>query len=333
MCAASRPLSLQPMKPRIVIVGSFNQDLTWNCADFPAPGSTIVGRFASGPGGKGANQAVACARAGAPTAFVGALGRDAFGREAERFLRAEGLAVHIAWKKLPTGNAAILVNAAGQNQIVVALGANAALRPADVPAALLRGARAVVCQHEIALVTNAAVLRSARRSGAITLLNPAPMRPDFDPAILAHVDVLIPNETEFAAITARLPACAVVRRKLGAAAHARRPSPAVLQAICRAVGVPTVILTLGSRGCFVSRPGGGELLAAHAVRAIDTTGAGDAFVGAFAAALAAEPKDVMGAARFANAAAALAVTRSGTAPAMPRRAEIAAQLRRGSRVR
>ncbi|MBS0631630.1 MAG: ribokinase [Verrucomicrobia bacterium] len=320
------------MKPRIVVVGSFNQDLTWNCTEFPAPGSTIVGRFTSGPGGKGSNQAVACARAGGATAFVAALGRDAFGREAARFLRAEGIATRIAEKKLPTGNAAILVNGAGQNQIVVALGANGALRPADVPAALLRGARVVVCQHEIALATNAAVLRSARRSGALTVLNPAPMRPDFDPAILAHVDVLIPNETEFDAITARLPAVAAVRRKLGAAARARRPSPAVLQALCRAVGVPTVILTLGSRGCFVSRPEGGQLLTAHAVRAIDTTGAGDAFVGALCAALAAKPGNFMAAARFANTAAAVSVTRRGAAPAMPRRAEILAQLRRASRV-
>lgn len=320
------------MKPRIVVVGSFNQDLTWNCAEFPSPGSTIVGRFTSGPGGKGSNQAVACARAGGATAFVGALGRDAFGREAVRFLRAEGIATRIAEKSLPTGNAAILVNRAGQNQIVVALGANGALRPADVPSVLLRGARVVVCQHEIALATNAAVLRQARRLGAITVLNPAPMRPDFDPAILAHVDVLIPNETEFDAITARLPACVAARRKLGAAARARRPSPAVLQALCRAVGVPTVILTLGSRGCFVSRPEGGQLLPAHAVRAVDTTGAGDAFVGALAAALAAEPEDFMAAARFANAAAAVSVTRPGAAPAMPRRAEILAQLRRASRV-
>lgn len=321
------------MNPRIVVVGSFNQDLTWNCAEFPAPGSTIVGRFTSGPGGKGANQAVACARAGAPTAFVGALGRDAFGREAERFLRAEGIATRFARKKLSTGNAAILVNRAGQNQIVVALGANGALRPRDVPAAWLRGARAVVCQHEIAPATSAAVLRSARRLGAIAILNPAPMRPDFDPAILGHVDVLIPNETEFAAIIARLPACAAVRRQLGAAARRRRPTPAVLQALCRAIGVPTVILTLGARGCFVSRPESGELLAAHAVRAVDTTGAGDAFVGAFAAGLATRPGDLMGAVRFATAAAALSVTRPGAATAMPRRAAILAQLRRASRLR
>ena len=127
-----RARSVRAVHPSIVVVGSFNQDLTWTCAEFPAPGATIVGRFKTGPGGKGATPAVAAARAGAATAFVGALGDDGFGRDAEKFLRAEGLALHLARKKLPTGNAAILVNGRGENQIVIALGANAALAPRDV---------------------------------------------------------------------------------------------------------------------------------------------------------------------------------------------------------
>lgn len=325
------------MKTGVVVIGSFNQDLTWNCAEFPAPGATIVGSFTTGPGGKGSNQAVASARAGARTTFAGALGRDAFGREAARFLRAEGLAVRIAWKKLQTGNAAILVNRAGQNQIIVALGANTVLTPRDVPTSLLRGARVVVCQHETNLRTNTAVLHRARRLGATTVLNPAPMRADFDPAVLVDIDVLIPNENEFAELVARLPQChaflrtrtATAGKNFGAVAL-NLFSPTELQTVCRTIGVPAVIVTLGKRGCFVSQHARGDFIAAHSVKTIDTTGAGDAFVGAFAAGLVSFDGDTLAAARFANAAAALSVTRRGTAPSMPHLAKIRALLRRSS---
>jgi ribokinase len=297
------------MKPAVVVVGSFNQDLTWRCAAFPAPGETIVGTFTTGPGGKGANQAVAAARAGAATAFVGALGDDAFGRGARAFLHAEGIAVQAARKKLPTGNAAIFVDARGQNEIVVALGANAALAPRDVPAALLRAARVVVCQHETNLALNAAVLRAARRAGATTVLNPAPMRADFDPRVLAHTDVLIPNETE----------CVALLRRPGLDEGALRAlAPDALHALCRTLGVPTVIVTLGARGCLVSEPARWTHVPAHAgLKVVDTTGAGDAFVGGFAAGLARYGGDRLAAARFANTVAALSVTKPGTAPSMP----------------
>ena len=233
------------MKPAVVVVGSFNQDLTWRCAEFPAPGETIVGTFTTGPGGKGSNQAVAAARAGAATAFVGAFGDDAFGRDAQKFLRAEGIAVHAVRKKFPTGNAAIFVDSRGQNQIVVALGANAALAPRDVPAALLRTARVVVCQHETNLPLNTAVLRVARRAGATTVLNPAPMRADFDARVLAYTDVLIPNETE----------CVALLRRPGLDEAALRTlAPEALHTLCRTLDVPTVIVTLGARGCLVSEP-------------------------------------------------------------------------------
>ena len=297
------------MKPAVVVVGSFNQDLTWRCAEFPAPGETIVGTFTTGPGGKGSNQAVAAARAGAATALVGAFGDDAFGRDAQAFLRAEGIAVHAVRKKLPTGNAAIFVDARGQNEIVVALGANAALAPRDVPAALLRAARVVVCQHETNLALNAAVLRAARRAGATTVLNPAPMRADFDARVLAHTDVLIPNETECVAL--------LRRRRLDEAAL-RKLAPAALHQLCRTLSVPTVIVTLGARGCLVSEPARWTLVAAHpGLKVVDTTGAGDAFVGGFAAGLVRFAGDHLAAARFANTVAALSVTKPGTAPSMP----------------
>jgi ribokinase len=299
------------MKPSVVVVGSFVKDLSFRCGLFPRAGETVIGTFATGPGGKGSNQAVAAARAGAPTRFVGAVGRDAFGAEAARFLRAEGVDARLAVKPgEATGAAAILVDAASQNEIIVAIGASAAIAPGDVPAALIRGARVVICQGEANPRINRHAFRLARRFGAATILNPAPMGPVFDRGILALTDILIPNESEFAALA---------RRDPGRGARA-------IHALCRSLGVPTVIVTLGKRGCLVSTAAGWTAIAGHRVRAVDTTGAGDAFVGGFAAGLALHG-DLLEAARFGNAAAALSVTRPGTAPSMPRRPEIERLLR------
>jgi sugar/nucleoside kinase (ribokinase family) len=246
------------MNPEVLVVGSYVQDLIWRCGSFPHPGETIVGRFTAGPGGKGSNQAAACARAGVPTGFVGALGNDGLAREARDFHRREGIFARFATRpRLATGTAAILVNAAGENEIIVALGANAALRPADVAPAWIRRARVVVTQLESNLAATAHALRHARRAGVTTVLNPAPMRADFDPAdTWEHI--------------------------------------------------------AGHRG----------------VRVVDTTGAGDAFVGGFAAGLVRFDGDVSRAAHLANAGAALSVTKPGAAPAMPHRREIARFLRR-----
>jgi ribokinase len=218
-----------------------------------------------------------------------------------------------------------LVNASGQNEIIVALGANAALRPADVPAAALRAARVVVTQHETDLGTVAAVLRTARRAGATTIHNPAPMRADFDAALLRHVDILIPNESEFAALMARQ--TGPKAKKLTAAAVAALP-PASLHALCRTLGVPTVIVTLGAKGVFVSQAAGPTLIPALKVKVVDTTGAGDAFCGGFAAGLVKFNGDILAAARFGNVVAALSVTKFGTAPSMPTAREIARVLKK-----
>jgi ribokinase len=319
----------------VVVVGSYVRDLTWKCAAFPRPGETVLGEFVGGPGGKGSNQAVAAARAGASTGFVGAVGQDAFAAEAKRFYRAEGIAARwIEKPRQPTGTAGILVSAAGENQIVVALGANGALAPRDVDLRRWPRAQVVVCQFESALATVASVLRQARRAGMTTILNPAPMRADFDPAILREVDLLIPNETEFLSLVQRVPAAAVLaddrfRSDSGCLAEALlTPLFATeLHRLCRALGVPGVILTLGARGCLVSQPAGWTLLPAHGVPVVDTTGAGDAFVGALAAGYVRSGHDLLAAARFGNAAAALTVTKFGTAPAMPRARAIARLLR------
>jgi ribokinase len=306
------------MKPSVVVVGSFVRDLSFRCGRFPRTGETVIGGFATGPGGKGSNQAVAAARAGARTRFIGAVGRDLFGAEAARFLRSEGIDARLAARPgAPTGAAAILVDGAGQNEIIVALGASATLAPGDVPAALIRGARVVVCQGEANPRINLHAFRLARRFGATTVLNPAPMGPGFGRAILALTDILIPNEPEFEALT---------RRATGR-------GPGAVHRLSRSLGVATVIVTMGRSGCLVSTGAGWTAIAGHRVRAVDTTGAGDAFVGAFAAGLVRFGGDLPRAARFANAAAALSVTRHGTAPSMPLRREVDGLLRSRSGAR
>lgn len=313
--------------PAVVVVGSYVQDLAWRCAAFPRAGETTIGRFASGPGGKGSNQAVAAGRAGAPVLFVGAVGGDAFARVAQDFYASEGIPARFVVKpKHATGTAAILVDDSGQNEIVVALGANEALAPRDLPVSLFRGARVVVTQLETGLGVVDHVLRAGRRAGALTVLNPAPMRADFDPALLRHADVLVPNETEFAALVNRLGLAP--GKKAYAEADLAAGSPASLQALCRRLGPPVVIVTLGQRGCFVSQASGGVHLPAHVVKVVDTTGAGDAFVGGFAAGLAGHDGDILAAARLGQAVAALSVTKPGTAPSMPAAREIAAFLKR-----
>jgi Sugar kinases, ribokinase family len=299
------------MKPLVVVVGSFVQDLVFVSDCFPVPGETTLGSFSLGPGGKGSNQAVACARAGVATRFIGAVGADTFGDGARAFHRREGIDSRLIQKKRhATGTAAIMVDREGRNQIIVAIGASAQIAPRDVPAAWLRDARVVIAQHEASLAINAHIFRAARRVGATTILNPAPMRADFDPAMLRHVDVLVPNETEFAAL-AQLAGQAIEEPDL---ALLDDPS---LQQLCRRLGVPTVIVTLGARGCFVSFADRSVRLRAHRVKVVDSTGAGDAFVGNLAAGFVKFRGDLLRAAHFANAAAALSVTKPGTSRSMP----------------
>jgi ribokinase len=316
------------MKPKVVVVGSFVQDLTWKCTAFPREGETVIGTFITGPGGKGSNQAVAAGRAGVPTLFIGAVGADVFAGGVRKFYAAEGIGARFVEKPgHATGTAAIIVDARGQNEIIVALGASAHLRPADVDSALVREARVVICQHEANLPVNAHVFRVARRARVTTLLNPAPMRADFDPAILKLTDVLIPNESEFVALLELLPGRPGIK-------ESELPSmePAELHRLCRTMGVATVIVTLGSRGCLVSAEAGFTAIPGFTgIKVADTTGAGDAFVGGFAAGLVRSEGDVVAAARHGNAVAALSVTQFGTAPSMPREKDIARFMRRRAR--
>lgn len=315
-----------PPSAKVVVVGSLMQDLTFSCADFPTCGQTVMARLTIGQGGKGSNQAIASGRTGVPTVFVGAMGRDSFTQQVRAFYRKENIGCRVAIKpRQATGTAVILINAEGQNEIVIEPGANARLAPGDVPRSVFRGAEVVVTQLEANLATTAHVLRTARRAKIKTILNPAPMRADFDPALLAHVDVLIPNESEFVALVRRLPH--LRRGDFDEAALHALPEDA-LHALCREFGVPTLIVTLGSKGCFVSEPHGHLFIPAHrGIRVVDTTGAGDAFCGGFAAGLVRHGGDIAAAARLGNAVAALSITKPGAARAMPTQGELRRFLR------
>lgn len=314
------------MQPRVVIVGSYVQDLSFYLAEFPRPGETLPADLRPGAGGKGFNQAVAASQAGAATLFIGAIGQDAAGVGARESARRFGLAAEFVQKKKePTGVASIAINAAGQNQILVALGANLSLHIRDVPVRPLASAEVVVCQAESDMKTAAHVLRLARRQGAVTIFNPAPMHAKVDLSILRHVEVLIPNEAEFVALVNRSPRSG--QRSFTTDALLRL-APDRLHTLCRTFNVPIVIVTLGSRGCFVSQPDVYTQVNAHVVDVVDTTGAGDAFVGGFAAGLVKFKRNIIEAAHFANAVAALAVTGHGTAAAMPTAREITRFLKR-----
>ncbi len=332
----SPPPPVLPLKPSVLVIGSFVQDLAFDVKGFPRPGETIIGEFRTNPGGKGFNQAVAATRAGIPTLFFGAVGTDAFGANARKCARAAGVHARFVTKpKHATGVAAITVNAAGQNHIIISPGANFGLRPHDIPATLFDSAQVVVCQGECDYGTVAHVLRTARRHGAITVLNPAPMRAGFDRMLLRHTEVLMPNESEFITLVKLHPACAALLRTtpFNAAGEFTEATLQSLKAdslhrLCRALEVPVVIVTLGARGCFISQPDVYTRINAHEVEVVDTTGAGDAFVGGFAAGLVKFKHNVFEAAHYGNAVAALSVMQPGTSTAMPIAREIARFLKK-----
>lgn len=310
-----------PVRPQVIVVGSIMQDLIFSGPELPTTGQTVIAHMTTGQGGKGSNQAIACGRTGVPTLFIGATGPGAFAGQVEAFYRRAGIDCQLIRKpRMASGTAVVMLNPHGQNQIVIEPGANARLRPADIDARLLARARVVVTQLECNPAATVHALRVARRAGVITVLNPAPMRPDFDPAVLRDVDVLIPNESEVVALVRSL---SLVRAGRFDERALHRLKPRALHALCRRFGVPTVIITMGSKGCFVSERGHHAALPAYrGLKVVDTTGAGDAFCGGFAAGLVRTRGDVMQAARLGMAVAALSITKPGAAAAMPTRAEL-----------
>jgi len=301
----------------IIVVGSANTDMILKMGRLPKPGETVLGgAFAMAAGGKGANQAVGAARAGGRVVFVARVGRDDFGARAIEGLLRDRIAVDYIFrdKVQPTGVALIFVARNGENCIAVASGANAALSPADVrkAASAFEGAGFLLTQLETPLDTVQAAAALAARKGVRVILNPAPARPLSD-ALLKKIDILTPNESEAEILT-------------GIRAAGERGAQAAAAALKKR-GVETVIITLGPRGAFVSGPDAEGLVPGFKVRAVDTTAAGDVFNGALAVALS-DGLALMEAVRFANAAAAISVTRWGAQPSAPKRREIEAFLSR-----
>jgi len=303
------------MGNKIVVVGSSNTDMIVKLPHLPKPGETVSGgAFSTAAGGKGANQAVAAARAGAKVSLVARVGDDSFGEQAKAGFVGDGIDVSLVILNpaAPSGVALIFVDDGGENCIAVAPGANATLTPQDVDAAkeLITGADVLVMQLEtpIESVERAAALAS--EGGVRVILNPAPARPLSD-ELLGNVSILTPNESEAELLTG-----IQVEDDESAAAAARA-------LVGR--GVDTVILTLGSRGAFVFESESGELVPSFEVQAVDTTAAGDVFNGSLAVGLA-EGMPLGKAVRFANAAAALSVTKLGAQPSAPTRSEIDAFL-------
>jgi ribokinase len=300
---------------RVVVLGSVNVDLVIRGPHLPRPGETVLGgQFYQAAGGKGANQAVAAARAARePVTFLAAVGDDDYGRQMLANFRRENLVVdHI--KKVPdkpTGVALIMVDENGENLISVASGANMSLLPEDVdalPASVFAGPGVFLACLESPLDTVRRGLERAKRGGMTTVLNPAPAdRAIVELGFARLADVITPNEGEAALLTGMT------------IANGFDPKSAAAQ--LQALGFAKCVMTLGAQGCLAAEGDVAELIPGVAVNAIDATGAGDAFNGALAVALS-EGRTLAEAARWANRAAAIAVTRLGAQPSLPTRAEI-----------
>ena len=291
---------------RIFVVGSINRDLVVYVDELPRPGETVFGnRFQQFPGGKGANQAVAASRLGGDVHLVGNVGDDAFGREMLDFLAAENIDTsEIAiLDTAPTGIALITVDSASENSIVVVSGANMVWHTRDLARMKIEPSDIIICQFEIPLEIIESVFEQAKKVGATTILNPAPVKPAAE-TLLENVDYIVVNEVELEALS-------------GATVNPADPTSvyAAMEKI-RERGPLAIVATLGPRGALFSGPTGRYEAKGHKVNAVDTTGAGDCFIGGFAAALS-KSDSVPEAINFANKAAAISVTRRGATSSFP----------------
>lgn len=300
-------------KGKIAVVGSSNTDMIIKTAKIPRPGETILGgEFFMAPGGKGANQAVAAARAGGVVAFIARVGTDIFGKKAVEGFIQDRIDVKHVYKdrRAASGIALIIVGADGENSIAVASGANSYLSTEDIRRAerAISSAKILLMQLETPLETVRKAAEIAVRNKVPVILNPAPAR-TLDDRLLRRISILTPNETETEILTG-----IKIKKESDMAWAAQR----LLKK-----GVHAVFITLGSKGVFVASETEKirRIIPAFKVKAVDTTAAGDVFNGALAVALA-EGRPLLDAARFANAAAALSVTKMGAQPSAPYRKDI-----------
>lgn len=297
---------------RVLVVGSLNMDLVVRTQALPGPGQTVAGaNFATAPGGKGANQAVAAARLGAQVSMVGCVGDDANGRALRQALLDDSIACDgvRTVSQVPTGVALITVDTQGQNTIVIVAGANAALTTEQVDAfeSAILAADVVVCQLEVPEAVVGHTLARARALGKTVILNPAPATGPLPAQWLPWVDYLVPNESEAQLLS-------------GVSVLGQEGAEAAAQALL-ARGAGKVLVTLGEAGALLASVNGVEHFPAFKVTPVDATAAGDTFIGAFAAALAQGSAEVE-AIRFAQQAAALSVTAEGAQPSIPHRHKV-----------
>ncbi|MDX9678919.1 ribokinase [Pseudomonas zeae] len=301
------------MPANVVVIGSLNMDLVTRAPRLPVGGETLIGHsFATVSGGKGANQAVAAARLGAQVAMVGCVGSDDYGVQLRNALLAEQIDCQaVSTVDDSSGVALIVVDDNSQNAIVIVAGANGAMTPAVIDRfdAVLQAADVIICQLEIPDATVGHALKRARALGKIVILNPAPASRPLPADWFAAIDYLIPNESE-ATVLSGLPVDSQETAESAAS-----------QLI--AMGAGKVIITLGAQGSLFANGQSFEHFPAPKVKAVDTTAAGDTFVGGFAAALA-NGKSQAEAIRFGQIAAALSVTRAGAQPSIPTLSDVQA---------
>lgn len=300
---------------RLTVLGSINVDHIMNIAQFPAPGETVIGKqYQTAFGGKGANQAVACGRSGADITFIACVGDDAIGAEILAQLKHDRIhtAAISVIPETTTGVAMIFVNGDGENVIGISAGANAALTPECFSPyqMIVAQSDALLMQLESPLETVIAAAEIAKKNQTKVILNPAPAR-ELPDSLLRLVDVITPNETEAEKLTGISVSDETGAAKAALALHDK--------------GIEQVLITLGSRGVWLSINGEGRCIPGFKVNAVDTIAAGDTFNGAYVTALL-EGKPADDAVRFAHAAAAISVTRRGAQPSVPWRKEIDAFL-------
>lgn len=305
------------MANKVVIVGSLNIDTTLRVHRLPAPGETVIAQAKTGAaGGKGANQAVAAARAGAETTMIGQVGSDPNGKVMLRSLSRDGIdGSHVAVDAtVPTGSATVLLDDAGQNNIVVYGGANSSLTLTPIINAqeVIKNADFVLAQFEIPEAVVMAAFQLAKKAKRATILNPAPAK-TIDPSLLKTTDLVTPNETEAASIT-------------GIEVTDEDSMKQVAKWFADH-GVSRCLITLGARGVFYSDDNGSKLLPAYQVKPVDTTAAGDTFVGALSAALKPDFSNMEDAIDFAQTASSLTVRALGAQPSIPQLPKIQRELK------